>query len=108
MKTLTSKMLKYADKNDWFVEGIITEVNEGKFESITFNPAVCLQGDYLTALESVIYSIIKTSNTTSANEAIKNIANIFGTCPAYAERIIRGIDGIIVEKNFGLDNLIVK
>jgi hypothetical protein len=108
MKTLTAKMLKFTDKNDWFVESIVSDVNTGRFESITFNPAVVLCGEYMDALKSVIYSIIRVSNITSANEAISMIADTFGTCPMYAERIIRGIDGITVEKNFGLDNLIVK
>ena len=100
-------MVKFADKSDYYVQMIVENVNTGKFDNWDFNPAIVLNPEYADSLKSVIYSILKSENHYSAKIAINRIASIFGTCQQYAERMIRGIEKVQVQNQFGLDNLII-
>ena len=108
MKTINSKMVKFADKSNYIVQSIIENVNKSRFDNWDFNPAIILSTDYSNALKSIIYSILKVENHYSAKDSINRIASIFGTCPQYAERMIRGIDKIQLQTRFGSDNIIIK
>ena len=107
MKVIKSNMIKFAEK-DYYVQMIVEAVNIGNYDGYDFNPAVVLCPEYAGRLKAVIYSILKSENHHSAKEGINRIASIFGTCPQYAERMIRGIENIQIQNQFGLDNLIIK
>ena len=108
MKVITSRMTKFADKQNMFTREIIDAVNKGAFDAWVFDPR-CVQCDsvYLAALDSVIYSIVKTNNTGLASDSINLVAGIFGTCNQYIERYMRGINRVRIENNFGLDNIYI-
>lgn len=108
MKSITSKMVKFTDKSDYYTQTIIENVNSGRFDNWDFNPAIVLNSEYSDSLKSVIYSILKSENQYSAKASISRIATIFGTCPQYAERMIRGIEKVQVQTQYGLDNIIIE
>ena len=108
MKVITSKMTKFTDKQNMFTREIIDAVNNGAFDAWIFDPR-CIQCDsvYLSALESIIYSIIKTNNTGLASDSINLVADIFGTCTQCIERYMRGMDRVKIDNNCGLDNIYI-
>ena len=109
MKAITSKLIKLANKDNMFTDEIISDVNANRFDSWVFNPNSILSDEmYLSALNSIIYSILKVSNLYSAKQSIELISNIFGTCPQYAERYLRGMKNVRIEMQFGLDNIFIK
>jgi hypothetical protein len=108
MKVINSKMIKFVDKTNWFTSEIISEINNGTFDSFYFNPkCVEVTEEYKQALQSIVYSIAKTSALYSASDVINLISSIFGTCPQYAERFLRGLSNVRLEMNFGLNNIFI-
>ena len=106
MKKITKAMSKHADFSNMFVAEIIEDINKGVFDSWVFDPC-CVQSyePYKQALESIVYSIVKSTYTGLASDTINILIGIFDSCPQYIERYLRGMKKVRVYTNFGLNNI---
>lgn len=105
-------MIRFADKNNIFVNDIVYDVNHKTFDNFIFNQNSIRHDEiYQSALDDIIYSISKDMNCSDANVVINKLSIIFDTCPQFIERYIRGMyyrnNRIELNMKFGLNSIII-
>jgi hypothetical protein len=105
MKRIKKTDLKYAEQTidlNWLVK----DINNGgeRQESALFilNPCCTVAGKESThTMTQLIYSLAKQLKSNDARFVIREVANKLGSCQAYVERWMRGMDNVEINTQFG-------